>query len=473
MNNKNLLSGRDKELQQLAEQYEAAREAKKPLYLDADDLADLADWYSVKRKYNKAIEVADYGLELHPNNTPLLIEKAYIYIDCDQSDKARTIVENLDDIYSSESKIIRAHFMLEDGEIGEAEDLLESIEDKEELSSLIDVAYMYLEVGFPDKAIEWLNTGSEKHGDSEAYLAVMADSKFAENSFTEAEKLYNRLIDINPYSAPYWVGLAKCYYELKKTDKAIEACDYALISDDEFTDAYILKGHCFQQLGNDEKALENYEKAKELHGVSPDFTYTFRAYSKLGHGEWQEALDNFEKAIEYNEEIEDYVILPELYINAALCLAKLKKKRKSHQYCKKAMDLDPDMAELYVIEGRIYFEEDNSKKAFESWNKALKISQHADTWHEIGLHSFEMGAWEYARYALEKVSEMEPNYEGVNERLALLFMILRDKENFVKYNSRSQNPFEMEDFEAVLAELSNTDQKDLALYMQKVIKALK
>ena len=81
------------------------------MIMDADDLADLADWYSVKRKYNKAIEVADYGLQLHPNNTSLLIEKAYIYIDDDQSDKAREIVENLDDIYSSESKIIRAHFM--------------------------------------------------------------------------------------------------------------------------------------------------------------------------------------------------------------------------------------------------------------------------------------------------------------------------------------------------------------------------
>lgn len=75
MNNKNLLSGRDKELQQLAEQYEAARKEKKALYLDADDLADLADWYSVKRKYDKAIEVADYGLKLHPDNSALIIEK--------------------------------------------------------------------------------------------------------------------------------------------------------------------------------------------------------------------------------------------------------------------------------------------------------------------------------------------------------------------------------------------------------------
>lgn len=473
MNNKNLLSGRDKELQQLAEQYEAAREAKKPLYMDADDLADLADWYSVKRKYNKAIEVADYGLQLHPNNTSLLIEKAYIYIDDDQSDKAREIVENLDDIYSSESKIIRAHFMLEDGEIGEAEDLLETIEDKEELTSLIDVAYMYLEVGFPDKAIEWLNTGSEKHGDSEAYLAVMADSKFADNSFPEAEKLYNRLIDINPYSAPYWVGLAKCYFEQRILDKAIEACDYALISDDEFTDAYILKGHCFQQLGNDQEAINNYEKAKDLNGVSPDFTFTFIAYTKLARNEWQEALDNFEKAIEYNEGIKDYAILPDLYIHAALCLAKLKKKRKAHQYCKKAITLEPDVADLYVIEGRIYFEEDNSKKAFESWNKAIKISQHPDIWHEIGIHSLEMGALEFAKYAFEKVSELDPHYEGINERLALLYMVLRDKENFVKYNSKCKNPFQMEEFEAVLNELSNSDDKDMASYMEKVIKALK
>ena len=49
MSNKNLLSGRDKELQELAEQYELAMSAKQPFYLDADDLADLADWYGTKK----------------------------------------------------------------------------------------------------------------------------------------------------------------------------------------------------------------------------------------------------------------------------------------------------------------------------------------------------------------------------------------------------------------------------------------
>ena len=50
MSNKNLLSGRDKELQELAEQYEAAMSENKPFYQDADELADLADWYGTKKR---------------------------------------------------------------------------------------------------------------------------------------------------------------------------------------------------------------------------------------------------------------------------------------------------------------------------------------------------------------------------------------------------------------------------------------
>ena len=52
MSKKNLLSGRDKELQEMAEQYEAAKAENRTIYLDADDLADLADWYAVHHKYS-------------------------------------------------------------------------------------------------------------------------------------------------------------------------------------------------------------------------------------------------------------------------------------------------------------------------------------------------------------------------------------------------------------------------------------
>ena len=63
MSKKNLLSGRDKELQEMAEQYEAAKAENRTIYLDADDLADLADWYAVHHKYAMATEVVEMAWE--------------------------------------------------------------------------------------------------------------------------------------------------------------------------------------------------------------------------------------------------------------------------------------------------------------------------------------------------------------------------------------------------------------------------
>ncbi len=80
MNNNNLLSGRDKELQKLAEQYEAAMSENKSFYRDADDLADLADWYGIRRKFDKAFEITKYGLKLHPDNTGLTGHKSCSWI---------------------------------------------------------------------------------------------------------------------------------------------------------------------------------------------------------------------------------------------------------------------------------------------------------------------------------------------------------------------------------------------------------
>lgn len=66
MSKKNLLSGRDKELQELAEQYEAAKAENKPIYLDADDLADLADWYAMHRKKQPGYRSRRIRTELTP-----------------------------------------------------------------------------------------------------------------------------------------------------------------------------------------------------------------------------------------------------------------------------------------------------------------------------------------------------------------------------------------------------------------------
>ena len=425
MSKKNLLSGRDKELQEMAEQYEAAKAENRTIYLDADDLADLADWYAVHHKYAMATEVVEYGLGIHPDNTALLVEQAYLFLDTQHKEQAKDILERIAE-ESSEVKVLKANLLLGEGKEEEAEAILDSIEDKDDLANIVDVSYMYIDMGFPEKALTWLTRGLEKYAEEEAYLAVTGDCYYAQGLFEKATFFFNKLIDKNPYSAPYWFGLARCYFDQQMFDKAIEACDYATVADDEFADAYLMKGHSFFQLGNEEITAED----------SHDFA------------------------------------LPSLYANAALCLHKMGKKRKAHQYCKKAYDLAPEEIDPYLIEGRIYMEEGEYEKGVKRWAKALEYAPYADTWHEIGMCSMEIGQLSYAKLAFEHVKEMEPDFEGINERLTSLYMLLKDKENFMKYNQLCEHPFRLEELDRLQQILQEDNQEELALVMKNIFNAL-
>ena len=58
-----------KQLATLITNYEEAKAENRQLYLDADQLADIADWYASERKFEEAQEVITYGLKIHPGNT--------------------------------------------------------------------------------------------------------------------------------------------------------------------------------------------------------------------------------------------------------------------------------------------------------------------------------------------------------------------------------------------------------------------
>ena len=59
--------------------YEEAKAENRQLYLDADQLADIADWYASERKFEEAQEAITYGLKIHPGNTALLGCEGHIF----------------------------------------------------------------------------------------------------------------------------------------------------------------------------------------------------------------------------------------------------------------------------------------------------------------------------------------------------------------------------------------------------------
>ena len=68
-------------------------------------------------------------------------------MDARERDKAKQVIEEITEDYSSELKVLKANILLGEGKIDEAEQLLDSIEDKEDLANIVDVSYMYIDMG--------------------------------------------------------------------------------------------------------------------------------------------------------------------------------------------------------------------------------------------------------------------------------------------------------------------------------------
>ena len=248
---------------EMAHAYEMAKAAHQHIYLDAEDFADLAEWYARHNDFVKADEVMQYALSLHPGNTDLLVEQAYERLDREDREGARQILQQIEE-EGDDVTILRARLLLEYGREDDAELELDTLEYKYSQNNIIDVVYMYIETNHADKAGEWLEHWRWST-DNVDYCAAMADYLSAIGKFQQAIIYFNKLIDSNPYSPSYWYGLGRCYFELRQYDKAIDACEYALVSDAEYGDAYMLKGYAYSMLHNSGKAQENYEKA--IHNI--------------------------------------------------------------------------------------------------------------------------------------------------------------------------------------------------------------
>lgn len=435
-------SSAQKELAKLIKNYEAAKAENRQLYLDADQLADIADWYVGEKKLVKAQEVIDYGLNLHPRNTDLLIEQAYLYLDAQNLEKAKKIAATINEEYAPEVKMLKAELLLNEGKLEEAKQELTTILNIDDLITLTDIVYLFLDLGYPESAWEWLEKGKSKYAEEQDFQALMADYLFATHQHEAAIEAYNKLIDKDPYNASYWMGLVKIHFIKENIDKTIEACDFALAADDRCGEAYVYKAHGFFYLGNSEEAIKYYQKAIDYKSISPELGYMFIGLSYTNKDEWQKADDYYTKVIECFEKEGDIesILLADTYTNKALAVSHLGRFEEAHLLCETAKKLAPDEDFIFLTEGKIYLKEGLEDQASASFKKALELNPEVEMCYIIAsTYSGSDYLYEAKEY-YEMVYKLDPKYEQVTEKLSVLNLMINEVEDFFKYNNESENP---------------------------------
>lgn len=109
---------------------------------------------------------------------------------------------------------------------------------------------------------------------------------------------YNKIIEASDLGTSYARGRA--YYRLNQYERAIEDCTKLIEHNSTDADAYQLRGKCFEAMGDETRAKEDFFKCKELHCErETDPYYKFVRYGELyrEHGDYARAIEKLSEAI--------------------------------------------------------------------------------------------------------------------------------------------------------------------------------
>ena len=442
---------------ELVAQYEEALAQNIHPYLDPLEICDLANWYAVSEDFEKAQEVLKLGFSLHPDNTTILIEQAYLYLDLSNIKEAKSVCYCINDDYNPDVIILKGEILLNEGKLDEADNIFLSLTEDElnKFEVLQNIAQLYRGMGYPDYAIKWLKSKEDLFKEKEQFIALMAEYyRFSNDNVENAIEYYNQLIDINPYNADYWNGLANTYLRLEKFDAALDSIDFALVADSTSGDAYQIRANVLCAIDDMEGATEAYKKAIEYGGVLPAYGYTFMGVTYNSSKEWDKAIESFHKALDTINTNPHYDgLLAEIYNNLCISLCNLGNLDEANEMSDMNCKMNPENPFILITDGRIKMHQDDMKAAVKSWDKACALLPELDIYLQISDILIESGHYKYAFEYLERALTVSPNYPKLYNRLALVCILNKDPESFCKYNSLASPPYTFDDIDRYLESL--------------------
>lgn len=257
---------KSKEFKETLKRYEEM-ESGKNVFLDASDMADVAEYFNVIGQGGKSLMVADEAVERFPGAVKPLAFRARLALFLhDDIAEAKHYAAMIDDKTDLEYYYVEAEIMIAQDKTDEANDYLVSlipvIDDDDLEDYFLDVALLFADYACLDIAGEWLDRSS--YTDDFDYLDVESRIAYSHRELGKCEKLYNRMLDEDAYNARLWYQLANTEYGLNKLPEALQSCDYALAIAPDDGETLLLRAIVLIELGNYAEAKATLDKTDRL-----------------------------------------------------------------------------------------------------------------------------------------------------------------------------------------------------------------
>ncbi len=362
-----------KEFRAILNKYEESVKSGHPFYMDADDLADIADFYQYHGRQAEADDAINLALDFNPDAVGPLLYKAREALTYKDFDTAREYEERIAIVDALEALFLRGEILICQGKEEEADDMfrqqLKDVPTDEQTDYVFDVANIFSDYNIYDKAFEWI--ARSQGDDSDEFKELMARTLFGLGKYKDCERIFNELIDHDPYSTRYWNALASAQFMRKDYHAAITSSEYAIAIDPNDAESILSKANSLYNLENYETALSFFRKYSEKM-KDDEFGYLHQGTCLINLGRNEEAIQILEHAVEIADEESQY--LPDIYLELAFAYSEQKQPDTAIYYLDKTESLDCDHINVDIIKGHVFLSDKRIKDAEEVFKKALEKS---------------------------------------------------------------------------------------------------
>lgn len=210
--------------------------------------------------------------------------------------------------------------------------------------------------------------------------------------------------------------------EQKNYFEAIKYCNQLIAQYPRNYVFYEIRGNCYLETGSYVTAIQNYTDAIEYFVLAEGKSnsevaslYNRRGYARLKLNLYNEALSDFQRAIEHKPDF------AEAYNNSGNAYRKLDRYDEALAQCDKAIEYKPDFAEAYNNRGNIYYLFSKDVEAIYDYTRAIELKQnYAGAYYNRGTaYYYLQNKLIEAKNDWEKVIKLNPSYEKeLGEKIA-------------------------------------------------------
>ena len=363
----------DKEFLELLSDYEEAISMGGPIFLDADDLTDIAEYYQQNGRYDEACHAIDRAIEVEPNALSVLNYRIRQALSEGDITNAESLLDCMIERESPEYIYSRAEIMIAQGKTDEADqflrDCFRDVPPEEYQDFVLDVANLYNDYGVNDKAMEWMMRA--RHENSDDFKELMARTLFGLGKYDDSERLFNELIDKNPFQKRYWTALASTQYMQEDYSASVTSSEYAIAIDPDDPESIVAKANALFRLDNFEKAVTYYERYSRLV-PDDEFGYLSQGSCLINLGRFDDAVTVLLKAEQLAPSDSEYLV--EIYQEMAFAYSELHNVEAAFACIDKTDTLDCDHVDMKVIKGHILLGNHRLPEAMALFSETLSES---------------------------------------------------------------------------------------------------